>query len=682
MENERQFYRLIDENTEDELSIKGKDVRKKHLINKLNYVNFQDGTILINFKHVKYDQIISLKAKPLPCVGDELKCTWAETDKLHKQLAFYKFKNILVPCDQKILLIKPDEISINEKGVSFILPETCYQVDSRKLRRHSCKGIKAQLIQNSALFYGDLIDFSTTSFRIEVTAVPPQTFQWIDPKSPVNLIFSNEDEMLYSGECRILKQTFGQKTREYVIEPLGHQIRRFKPKEFRSMRQELIPSPNIIFRHPFTKKKANLKVVDLSGSGFSVEEDKYNAVLFPGLVIPELEINFANSFNIKCKAQVVYRKIVEEEENNNWAKCGLVLLDMDMEDHGRLSELLHQAKNRNSYISNIVDMDNLWNFFFESGFIYPEKYAFLQANKEKIKETYKKIYTQNPHIARHFIYQDKGRILGHLAMLRFYENAWLLHHHAASGSDSNRAGVSVLDQVGRFSNASHGLYSTHMDYLICYFRPENRFPSRVFGGVARDIKDPKGCSLDTFVYFHYQKKFNSELHLPEPWRLTKTKHEDLAELETFYEHESGGLMLDALDIKPGMIDCDELSKEYQTLGFKREKHLFSLKNDINLKAVIMANISDVGLNMSELTNCIKVFVPDSNGLSKDILYLALSLISKKFEQSEITVLVYPVNYAEIHSIPYEKLYQMWVLNTQYGDHYYRHMKKLLRGINS
>lgn len=141
-------------------------------------------------------------------------------------------------------------------------------------------------------------------------------------------------------------------------------------------------------------------------------------------------------------------------------------------------------------------------------------------------------------------------------------------------------------------------------------------------------------------------------------------------------------MLDALDIKPGMIDCDELSKEYQTLGFKREKYLFSLKNDVSLKAVIMANISDVGLNMSELTNCIKVFVPDSNGLSKDILYLALSLISKKFEQSEITVLIYPVNYAEIHSIPYEKLYQMWVLNTQYGDHYYRHMKKLLRGINS
>jgi hypothetical protein len=682
MENERQFYRLIDESTEDELPIKGKDVRKKHLINKLNYVNFQDGTILINFKHVKYDQIISLKAKPLPCLGDELECAWAETDKLHKQLAFYKFKNILVPCDQKILLIKPDEISINEKGVSFILPETCYQVDSRKLRRHSCKGIKAQLIQNSALFDGELIDFSTTSFRIEVTAIPPQTFQWIDPESPVNMIFSNEDEMLYSGECRILKQTFDQKTREYVIEPLVHQIRRFKPKEFRSTRQELIPSPNIIFRHPFTKKNNNLKVVDLSGSGFSVEEDKYNAVLFPGLIIPELEINFANSFNIKCKAQVVYRKIVEEEENNNWAKCGLALLDMDMEDHGRLSELLHQAKNRNSYISNIVDMDDLWNFFFESGFIYPKKYVFFQANKEKIKETYKKLYTQNQQIARHFIYQDKGRILSHLAMVRFYENAWMIQHHAADRSASIKAGIAVLDQIGRFINDSHRLYSIQMNFVFCYFRPENKFPSRVFGEVARNITDPKGCSLDTFAYFHYKKIIDSELHLPEPWRLIKTEPEDLAELGTFYEHESGGLMLNALELEPDSVDINKLSKEYQRLGFKREKHLFSLKKDGILKAVVMVNISDMGLNLADLTNCIKVIVIDSDDLPKDVFNLMFSKLSPKFEQNEIPVLIYPVSYAEKQSIPYEKSYNLWTLDMQHTDRYFKHLNRLFRGSNS
>jgi hypothetical protein len=418
-------------------------------------------------------------------------------------------------------------------------------------------------------------------------------------------------------------------------------------------------------------------VFDLSGSGFSVEEDAYNAILFPGLIIPELEIYFANSFNIKCKAQVVYKKIMVEKEEDNWVKCGLAVLDMDMEDHGRLSALLHQAKNRNSYICNIVDLDDLWNFFFKSGFIYPKKYAFLEANKDKIKETYKKLYTQNPKIARHFIYQDKGRILGHMAMVRFYENSWLIHHHAADRSVSRRAGVAVLDQIGRFLHDSHRLHSNQMNFVFCYFRPENKFPNRVFGGVTGNTKDPKGCSLDTFAYFHYQKIFNKELKLPEPWTLMKTQPEDLMELKNFYEHSSGGLMLNALELEQSSENLDELSKEYQRLGLKRERHLVSLKKDGRLKVVVVINISDIGLNLADLTSNIQVIVVDPDEVSREIFHLMVSELSAKFEQNDIPVLVFPVEYAESHSIPYEKRYNLWILNTQYGDHYFRHLKGLL-----
>jgi hypothetical protein len=678
MENKSKFSRLIEDGTKNDYLKKGKDLKKKDLINLLNYVNFQDGSILINFKHVKYDQIISCKANPLPCLGDNLECVCAEADNVQEKLLTYRFKDILVPCGQKVLLIQPDEISITAKGIKLILPETCYEVDFRKLRRCSCKGVKTQLIQNSVLFNGDLIDFNTVSFRVEMTAAPPQTFQWLDSEFPVTLIFSNEHETLYSGECRIIKQNYGQKKREYVIEPLNHQIQRFKQKEFRSTRQELVPSPSIVFRHPFTQKTNNLKVFDLSGSGFSVEEDAYNANLFPGLIIPELEICFVNSFNIKCKAQVIYKKNMCEEKGNDWAKCGLALLDMKLEDHGRLSALLHQAKNRSSYISNIVNLDDLWNFFFKSGFIYPQKYAFLEANKDKIKETYKKLYTQNPKIAKHFINQDKGRILGHMAMVRFYENSWLIHHHAADRSVSIRAGVAVLNQIGRFINDSHRLASIRMNFVFCYFRPENKFPNRVFGGVAENTKDPKGCSIDTFAYFHYQKIFNKELKLPEPWKLEKTQPEDLLELKNFYEHSSGGLMLDALELEQNSENLEELSKEYQQLGLIRERHLVSLKKDGRIKAVVMVNISDIGLNLADLTSTLQVIVVDPEDLTKAIFHLMVSDLSAKFEQDEIPVLLYPVEYAENHSIPYEKLYNLWVLNMQYTDHYFRHLQGLFK----
>ncbi len=659
---------------------KGKAVGKKLLINKLNYTNFQDKAILINLRHAKYGRRIILHAKPQPCSGDRLDCLWAETDGIKQKLKSYKFESLFIPDGQKLIVAEPELIDINKRGISLNLPDTCYEISSRKRIRHACQGITVQFIQDSMIFSGSLLDFSAISFHIELKSSPPQTFQWINPESTVNIILSDKQEALYSGECRIIRQTWGQKTRQFVLEPLDIKIQRYSRKEFRSTRQTVTPAPNIIFKHPFTQKVTNLKIVDLSGSGFSVKEDENNAVLLPGMILPEPELSFANSFNVRCKAQVVYRKAIDDKRGGNWVKYGLALLDMDIQHHINLVALLHQVDDPNSYVCSQVDLDALWDFFFETGFIYPDKYEFIQRNKAQIKKTYEKLYTRKPNIARHFIYQDKGQIFGHMAMVRFYENTWMIHHHAARKSALNRAGLVVLNQIGNFTYDSHRLYSLHMDFLICYYRPENKFPARVFGGAAKNINDPKGCTLDSFVYFHLPKDIENELSLLEPWEITKTQPEDLFELESFYASESGGLMLNALDLEPDMADNDELAKEYKKLGFTMERLLFSLKKKGRVKAIIIVNISDIGLNLSSLTNSVKVIVMDSDDLPKEILYRVLSLIHKQTGQDNMPILLYPISYADNQLIPYEKVYNLWILNTQYSDNYFRYTKRLLRFV--
>jgi hypothetical protein len=411
-----------------------------------------------------------------------------------------------------------------------------------------------------------------------------------------------------------------------------------------------------------------------------VEEDENKAILLPGLILPELELNFAGNCKLKCRAQVVYRKIQNDNNRGRWVKCGLALLDMDIQDHVTLIALLHQVKDRNSYICNKVDLDALWDFFFETGFIYPNKYAFIQKNKRQIKETYEILYTRNPQIARHFIYQDKGRILGHMATIRFYESTWLIHHHAARKSALNKAGLIVLDQIGRMINDSHRLHSLHMDHIICYYRPDNKFPSRVFGGAAKSIKDPKGCSLDGFAYFHPKQAPAGNTSLPEGWNLTDTRVEDLQELDDFYEHVSGGLMVNALDLKPDKLGAEELSKEYHQLGLKRQRHLFSLMHNGELSAIAVVNVSDIGLNLSDLTNCINVFVLDSDNLPKKVLNSMIAAISTNIQYREMPVLLYPAAYMEKQDLPYEKLYNLWVCSLQYSDAYFRYLHRLLRFI--
>ncbi|MBM2834596.1 MAG: PilZ protein, partial [Candidatus Brocadiaceae bacterium] len=500
-----------------------------------------------------------------------------------------------------------------------------------------------------------------------------QSLQWVNSKLSLNVILRNEDDILYSGSCRIIRQSLNNRG-SFVLEPLNNQRQRFMPREYRTLRQRISPSPSIIFRHPFTGRTITLKADDLSSSGFSVEENEDSSVLLVGMIVPELEIDFADSFKIKCKAQVLYRNAFKDRMGKDCVKCGFVILVMVISDHTKLSTVLQQARDERSYLCNRVDVDSLWSFLFETGFIYPEKYASILSNKDKFKENFEKLYLQDSDIARHFVYQEKGQILGHMSMLLFYANSWLIHHHAARKSGHLGAGIEVLKETGYYVNEFHSKYPDQMNYVICYFRTENKFPNRIFGGFEKYAKDPKVCSIDQFAYLLHQK-CHMKKNLPDSWTLTEPEPEDFFELKSFYEHEAGGLMLDALDLEPGTRSYD-LDNEYLRLGLKRKRHLFSLKKKGSIKAVFMVNVSDIGLNLSDLTNCIQALVIDSDDLPKELFFLCLSLLYRYYEQEEIPVMLYPVRYAAGRSIPYDKVYNLWVLSNQHSDSYLKYTENI------
>lgn len=654
-------------------------IGRKTLVNRLNYLNFKDGAILVNLQHPRYDHVVSFSARPMPCLGGNLECVWDESADLPENLGSYTLKNFLITDEKKLLLVMPKLIHMDCSGIAFDLPDTCSEIHLRDNKRYACQNIKAQVLQNGAVFHGQLINFTPTSFQVELVADPPQTFHWINQDASAVVVFSNDRQTLYSGPCRFVKQSAGQQKCVFLLAPVANRIQRFKPKNYRSNRQKLKPSPNAMFQHPLTGKQIDLKIHDLSGSGFSILEQKDDTLLMSGLVIPELELVFGDGCRIACQAQVVYQRPLIAT-GRSMGLAGLAFLDMALSDHVRLMSILQQIWDENAYLCNRVDPETLWKFFFETGFIYPQKYAGIQTKKKEFRGTYQKLYTENPEVARHFIYQESGAILGHMAMLRMYSNSWLIHHHAAVKEEAKRAGLMVLHQIGRSINDSHSLYSAHMNYVMCYFQPENRFPKRMFGGVADHYKNPKGCSLDTFAYFHFRHNFERPWNLSAPWSLTRTEPQDLLELESFYEQESGGLMLRALDLEPETLYSDELQEQFRTLGFKRERHVYSLKKNGGLKALILINLSDLGLNFSSLTNSIKVIIVDPDDTPKETLNLMLALLLVKFELDEPPVLLFPQEYAEKNQLAFEKSYQMWVLNCQDTDPYFEFCEKIFKKI--
>ena len=380
---------------------KRKTVTRRFIVNKLNYINFQDRTIQINLKHTKYENSVTLQAHPLPCSGEILHCTWSDSAEPGNLLKNHSFLNLLIPDDQKLYLVTPKLVTLDESGITLQLPESGCEAFFRKAYRHPCVGIAIRFIQNSIVFTGVLADFNPLSFRVTVDLSPGQTFRWIDPESDTTIHLLTEGRLLYSGECRIIRHDDGQNRRDYVLEPTNNKNRRrFLPKEYRSNRQELLPAPTIEFHHPFTGRKISLKVIDLSGGGFCVEENEGMSLLLPGMIIPEIVINFSGTFRITCMGQIIYRNPVKTDNEEPFVRCGAAILNMDADDHLKLLSLRQQAANRKSYIGACVEMDALWNFFFASGFIYPGKYAYFESNKEEIKQVYEKLYGQSPQVKR------------------------------------------------------------------------------------------------------------------------------------------------------------------------------------------------------------------------------------------------------------------------------------------
>jgi hypothetical protein len=570
MENDREFPRNDYSSQKDVDHSPERPVRQNTLINRLNYAHFQDLPIIITFRHIKYSRIISLKAKPQPCKGRELVCTWEAGERQRLcRLGSYKFKDIKVLNGKNMTVFKPDDIYISEEGVILLLPENAWEVSDRKLKRFVCSGVKARMIQSAASFCGELLDFSAESLHLKVSAQPQQTLSWINPECPVMLILNHRDDVIYSEECKVYPHANERMENEFILEPARNHIKRFKNKDFRATREVLIPSPHAIFKHPLTRKITTIRIIDISGSGFSIEENSETASLLPGMIIPEMGIHFSAGFTARCMAQVVHRS--PGHEPHGPSRWGVAILDMEIDEHSKLLSVLHHAKDENSFLCDAVDLDALWSFFFETGFIYAKKYEFIQANKEKIKTTYQRLYTESPKIFRHFIYQENGRILAHMSMIRFYEKSWMIHHHAADIHASSTAGFKVLNQVSRYINEAHSVLSVQMGCVFCYFRPENKFPRRIFGGVAENAKNPKRCSLDTFAYFHFSKHAIEAIPLEGSWHMTGMYPEDFDELGTFYEFASGGLMLKALELSREFMNPENWIGEYGRGGVLRVK---------------------------------------------------------------------------------------------------------------
>jgi len=640
-------------------------VDQKKIINIINFHNFNDEQVFALMVYPLTKEELLFRVLPGPCIGAELICTLPEGT--HLSFDNFELKGLVIDNGKSIILMQADPIRASSQSITMKLRKSGTIYNTRHAKRFYCHLVDAVLKQGDREIEGSLEEFNPSGLRIALKGNFTEVISSLHSDKEFTIHLTRGDDRIFSGLGNLIR--IEDKNNVLVVNPLNLPQQRYKPRKFRNPRMIFSPVPKVIFNHPFTLKRVIFDVVDITTSGFSVVANSDTSLLIPGMIIDIVTITRPGLFKMKCSAQVVHAS----PQQKNRIKYGFAIKDIDVVTYNQLFDMYSNAIDRHANVSRDVNMDLLWEFFFESGFIYPNKYSCFSQYKEEYKKTYETLYHNSPEIFANFTYQENDAIYGHVSIIKSYERTWMIHHLAATPMGTKRTGLFVLNHILNYFDGFYRMPSIGMDYMIFYFRPDNKFPDHFFGGFCREYKNPQGCSMDCFAYIT-QPLTATKTALPENWTLSECSREDIVELRSSYKKLSGGLMVDAFCLDGEIDAAGSINDLYRKYGLKREYKAHVLKHSGMTKAYMIVDESDMGVNLSELLNSIKIIVTDNTDLPWGILKASLGRFSGLYRTSNVPVLIYPYQYADKQGITYSKKYNLWVLSARASDDYSEHLK--------
>ena len=74
--------------------------------------------------------------------------------------------------------------------------------------------------------------------------------------------------------------------------------------------------------------------------------------------------------------------------------------------------------------------------------------------------------------------------------------------------------------------------------------------------------------------------------------------------------------------------------------------------------------TNMGLNLSELTNSVTMVILDEQPLPFDVFLKVLSWSGSHYPIQQMPIMVLPADYLQNNNFPYDRMYNLWVLKQQ------------------
>lgn len=283
---------------------------------------------------------------------------------------------------------------------------------------------------------------------------------------------------------------------------------------------------------------------------------------------------------------------------------------------------------------NSIAVGELFDLYERTGFLYPDKAARLTPHIEQVRENWRRMLRGGESLLYVLTAGDEERGRASLAVWRTTHHGWV-SQHLVSESNPYASRAVMLD--GSAASILKGVDESHQNW----FRPENRFPTRVFGTMVETIGKSRS-SVQRHSYFFLPKR----MALPSAGGIRTVPYNSSHKqaLCAIASAARGNIYVTAEELRSD-VEFEAVDELYRRVGLRRTRHVWLAyrgNRDEPVGAAI-AYRGPLGLNFSYLENrcdlLLNPALPESDALSVVASLLRASSVAyRDFELDEIPVI--------------------------------------------
>jgi hypothetical protein len=242
---------------------------------------------------------------------------------------------------------------------------------------------------------------------------------------------------------------------------------------------------------------------------------------------------------------------------------------------------------------NALSVNEVFALYEHTGFLYPEKAARLFPHLAQVRENWRRMLSVGESLLYVLTSGDQKRGRASLAVWRTTQNGWMSQHLV---SENNPYASRAVMLAAAAASIRRGQDLSAQNW----FRPENRFPARVFGSMVQTIGESLS-SVQRHAYFALPKT----LSLPTEKRIRVVPYNSSHQqaLLEIAAAARGSIYITAEELEED-VDFAAVNELYRRVGLRRTRHVW-LAYRANKEEPIGAAIAyrgPLGVNFSYLEN--------------------------------------------------------------------------------